>query len=535
MSMWFSDIGNGEYRNPLLFADYSDPDAIRVGDDYFMTASSFCNTPGLPILHSKDLVNWKVVNYALDNIPFDRFDKPCHGCGVWAPSIRYHDSWFYIFFPMPDEGIFVTKTRDPFGDWSEPVCILEGKGYIDPCPLWDGEKAYMVMAYAKSRIGFKSILSVAAMEPDCSKLLESPRYVFDGNINNQETIEGPKFYKRNGYYYIFAPAGGVKTGWQVVLRSKDVYGPYEYRNVMIQADTKINGPHQGALVDTQSGEEYFLHFQDVYAAGRIVHMQPVMWENDWPIIGERCSDIAGKPVMTYKKPDIGKAAFERLDAYKKEKNLPEIYSPEVSDYFLSGKLSLCWQWNANHYDNFYELTDTGLKLFALGFGDKISIADLPNLLLQKWPAPNFSFVTKMSLGHLTEGDICGIVSMGMTYCALAVLKTDDSLYLISIKGDQIFKNEVAMSKDDINEIGLYDADEIFFKYTVDYLGQDKDNVPQWRVYMSYSQDGELFENVISFNAVAGRWVGVKEGIFCYNQTSIHSNGYAVIHSHIMTE
>lgn len=259
--VWNADCGDGTYTNPILYTDYSDPDVCRVGDDYFMTASSFCNAPGLPVLHSKDLVNWKVISYAIDKIPGEHFDKPIHGHGVWAPAIRYHNDEFIIFFPMPDEGIYVVKTKDPWGKWDEPTCLFSGKGWIDPCPFWDDDgKAYMVSAFAKSRIGFKSILNLCEITPDCLQMIDEGKHIFDGNVENQETIEGPKMYKRNGYYYIFAPSGGVKQGWQTVLRSKNIWGPYEHRNVLLQKDSDTNGPHQGAWVDTQTGEDWFIHF-----------------------------------------------------------------------------------------------------------------------------------------------------------------------------------------------------------------------------------------------------------------------------------
>lgn len=334
--VWTADNGDGTYTNPILYTDYSDPDACRVGDDYFMVASSFCNAPGLPILHSKDLVNWKVISYALKKVPGEQYDKPLHGCGVWAPAIRYHGGEFIIFFPMPDEGIYVVKTKNPWGEWEEPTCLYQGKGWIDPCPFWDEDgKAYMVSAFAKSRIGFKSILNLCEITPDCLQIINEGKHIFDGNLENQETIEGPKLYKRNGYYYIFAPAGGVKQGWQTVLRSKNIWGPYEYRNVLMQKDTEVNGPHQGAWIDTPTGEDWFLHFQDVYAAGRIVHLQPMRWENDWPIIGEAAEgEICGKPVLTWKKPNVGGS-------------FPITY-PEAEDDFGGEKLGLQWQWNANH-------------------------------------------------------------------------------------------------------------------------------------------------------------------------------------------
>ena len=519
---WYADLGDGNYRNPVLYTDYSDPDAIRVGDDYFMTASSFCNTPGLPILHSKDLVNWKVINCAIKNIPYERYAAPQHGCGVWAPAIRYHGGEFIIFFPMPDEGIFVTKTRNPWGEWSEPHAIFEGKGWIDPCPFWDDDgRAYMVSAFAKSRIGFKSILHLTEMKPDCSALLDEGRHVFDGNENGQTTIEGPKLYKRNGYYYIMAPAGGVKPGWQVVMRSKNIWGPYEYKNVLVQGNTAVNGPHQGAWLDTQTGEDYFLHFQDVYAAGRIVHLQPVKWVNDWPIMGEQISGDAGQPVMTHKKPDIGDEGRKALESFKKQNGLADIYAPAVSDDFTGGKLGLQWQWNANHSDDWYELTGHGIKLMALDKAVDTSIADVPNLLLQKWAAPQFAAVTEMSADSLNEGDIAGMVSLGVEYGAVALRLRNGEKEVASISGTQTFKNEKAYSDDKITVLEKLagNVDKIFFRNRVESLPMIEKDVTRNRIYLDYSVDGVNYKNVLSYEAAAGRWVGVKNGIFACHENN----------------
>ena len=519
---WYADLGDGNYRNPVLYTDYSDPDAIRVGDDYFMTASSFCNTPGLPILHSKDLVNWKVINYAIKNIPYERYAVPQHGCGVWAPAIRYHDGEYIIFFPMPDEGIFVTKTRNPWGEWSEPHAIFEGKGWIDPCPFWDDDgRAYMVSAFAKSRIGFKSILHLTEMKPDCSALLDEGRHVFDGNENGQTTIEGPKLYKRNGYYYIMAPAGGVKPGWQVVMRSKNIWGPYEYKNVLVQGNTAVNGPHQGAWLDTQTGEDYFLHFQDVYAAGRIVHLQPVKWVNDWPIMGEQISGDTGQPVMTHKKPDIGDEGRKAIESFKKQNGLADIYAPAVSDDFTGGKLGLQWQWNANHSDDWYELTGHGIKLMALDKAVDTSIADVPNLLLQKWAAPQFAAVTEMSADSLDEGDIAGMVSLGVEYGAVALRLRNGEKEVAAISGTQTFKNEKAYSDDKITVLEKLagNVDKIFFRNRVESLPMIEKDVTRNRIYLDYSVDGVNYKNVLSYEAAAGRWVGVKNGIFACHENN----------------
>ena len=300
--VWVADNRDGTYRNPILHADYSDPDVTRVGDDFYLVASSFNAAPGLPILHSRDLVNWTIIGHALSRQPpFDVFSKPQHGNGDWAPAIRYHNETFYIFYPDPDYGIYMVKAKDPAGPWSEPLLIKAAKGWIDPYPFWDNDgRAYLVSAFARSRSGIKSILVVSRMNDEGTKLLDDGVLVFDGHEQDL-TVEGPKLYKRNGYYYISAPAGGVESGWQLALRSKNIYGPYERRVVLAQGKTNINGPHQGAWVETQSGESWFIHFHDKGAYGRVVHLQPMKWASDWPVMG-----AGGEPVLTHRKPNVGK-------------------------------------------------------------------------------------------------------------------------------------------------------------------------------------------------------------------------------------
>ncbi|HEY4108615.1 glycoside hydrolase 43 family protein, partial [Puia sp.] len=218
--VWVADRGDGTYKNPILYADYSDPDAVRVGDDYYMTASSFNCIPGLPILHSRDLVNWRIIGHALSRQePGEVYDKPEHGDGVWAPSIRYFRGEFYIYYPDPDYGIYVVTARNPAGPWSKPVLVVGGKGLIDPCPLFEedgkgGHRVWLVNAWAASRAEVNSLLTIRPLRPDGLSVAGEGRMVYDGH-DRQPTIEGPKLYKRNGYYYIFAPAGGVTTGWQL--------------------------------------------------------------------------------------------------------------------------------------------------------------------------------------------------------------------------------------------------------------------------------------------------------------------------------
>ena len=232
--VWVADNGDGTFKNPILHADYSDPDVIRVGDDFYLVASSFNAVPGLPILHSKDLVNWTIIGHVFKRqTPKDVFSKPQHGNGVWAPAIRYHEGEFYIFYPDPDFGIYMTKAKHPAGPWSEPLLIKEAKGWIDPCPLWDEDgKAYLVSALAASRSGVKSIIVVSRMSPDGTKLLDDGVMVFDGH-DKHPTVEGPKFYKRQRLLLYLRPGGWCRGGMAVgvaletdlrTLRGKDRAG-----------------------------------------------------------------------------------------------------------------------------------------------------------------------------------------------------------------------------------------------------------------------------------------------------------------------
>lgn len=515
-TMWNADLGNGMYKNPILYADYSDPDACRAGEDYFMIASSFCNAPGLPVLHSKDLVNWKVINYILPKVPEERYDKPVHGCGVWAPAIRYHDGTFFACFPMPDEGIYMSTTKDPFGTWSEPVNIRPGAGWIDPCPFWDEDgRAYLVAGVAKSRIGYKSVLHMIEMQPDGMGLIGDAKVVFDGNLNEQETIEGPKLYKRNGWYYIFAPAGGVKTGWQTVLRSRNIFGPYEYRVVMRQGDTPVNGPHQGAWVDTMTGEDWFLHFQDVYAAGRIIHLQPMSWKEDWPIIGiAKDGNDYGEPVLTYRKPNVGEAAKEA-----------EICEPDASDDFSKNTLGLQWQWNANPKEDWYKLTSEGLCLNAVKQEEKIKHGDYPNLLLQKWPAPEFICDTILSLAELKANEEAGVISMGVKYALLSFARNEEGVVEASfINGEQKYgKILVESTEETSTSLGTLafadDSETITVRMSVQRVGtqdlsEKEKNFPLEEVVFEYSTNGTDYKKAGSYMAAAGRWVGVKSGVYC---------------------
>ena len=503
--VWVSDEGNGMYRNPVLHADYSDPDVCTVGEDYFLTASSFNCTPGLPILHSKDLVNWKIVNYALKKVePVEYYNEPRHGKGVWAPSIRFHEGVYYIYWGDPDFGIFMVKTRDPYGEWDKPVLVKAGKGMIDPCPLWDDDgRVYLAHAWAGSRAKFNSVLTVCELNKEGTAVISDPVLVFDGNDGVNHTIEGAKFYKRNGFYYLFAPAGGVVSGWQLVMRSKDVYGPYEARIVMAQGKTDINGPHQGGWVDTPAGESWFLHFQDKGAYGRVLHLNPMKWVNDWPVIGvDRDGDGCGDPVSRYRKPKIGKTY--------------PIETPVESDEFDTRKLGLQWEWHANYQDVFGFTTNMG---YARIYGHELSphfknFWEVPNLLMQKFPAEEFTATAKLKVSAKDDGQLSGLIIMGWDYSWIGVEKQGEKFLL----KQAVCKDAEQGSLEQVSTLAVLEPSRKFEAGL--FPNYEREIYIRVRVSkeaycrFSYSLDGKKFtEAGTLFKARQGKWIGAKVGMF----------------------
>ncbi|WP_185232313.1 glycoside hydrolase family 43 protein [Teredinibacter franksiae] len=495
--IWQADLENGNYQNPILYADYSDPDVVRVGDDYFMTASSFNSAPGLPVLHSKDMVNWTLIGHALNKlVPENNFAIPQHGNGVWAPNIRYHNNKVWIFYPDPDYGIYMLQTEDPFKGWSEPKLILPGKGIIDPTPMWDDDgQSYLLHGWAKSRSGINNILTLHKMSADGTQVEAEGETIIDGHkLEGYRTLEGPKFYKRNGYYYVFAPAGGVPVGWQAVFRAKNIYGPYEHKSVMEQGTSLTNGPHQGAWVTTQTGEDWFFHFQSKLAHGRIVHLQPMQWVNDWPVIGEdKNRDGVGQPVTQHKKPNVG--------AIYPIKIIP------TSDTFDSPDLGKQWQWAANYKNEWYSLTDRPgyLRLFAQTDVDpeNNNLWMAPAVLFQKISGPKFIAETTIEIPESFSKGSTGLMIFGEDY-AWAGIKFNEQLQAYELGYaychnartgcGEGFRVEKTFTEKTLSlRASWFEGGGVVFSY-LDSTGR-------------YKGIGELFQ------ARRGRWVGAKIGLF----------------------
>ena len=531
---WNPNLPGGKYKNPVINADYSDPDVCRVGNDFYMTSSSFACFPGLQILHSTDLVNWKIIGAALtDDYPvlpefrgtnLDWRKRIQHGNYVWAPSIRHHDGWFYIYWGDPDQGLFMTKTQNPADTWSKPVCVKPGKGMIDCCPLWDEDgKAYLSHGCAGSRAGVKSVLFVAPMSADGTTVTGPSRIVYDGH-EDQPTIEGTKFYKRNGYYYIMSPAGGVKYGWQVILRSRNPFGPYEEYVGLAQGKSKINGPHQGAWIDTPYGEDWFLHFQDKHAYGRVVHLQPAKWVNDWLVIGDdRDGDGCGDPVTQWKKP-----------ALKATENV----QPREDDEFSATDLGLQWQFEGpySHYWYFCDANKSKLRLYGIQQPENYTnLADMQNTLMQKFPAENFTVTSKLKFipnpGNKNKGEEAGFIIKGLDYAAIKFVTTKEGCFMRFVKckdamkgGKEVVETEMPMTLveqekpytqryavDDIPQ-PRHATQDIYVRAVVKSAGIGNGITSSAQFY--YSTDGKKFTKIGSpFTVKEGKWIGAKVGYF----------------------
>jgi beta-xylosidase len=518
--VWCPDKGDGTYTNPVINADYSDPDVCvgPSGEDYYLTASSFQCIPGLPILHSRDLVNWQIVGYAIKDKLYaghreliEHYNTVQHGNGVWAPSIRYHDGQYYIYWGDPDYGVFMVKTLngDPAGEWTDPLLVIEGKGYIDTTPLWDEDgRCYLVNGWANSRAKFASVLTVRELSADGTRAIGQPVIVFDGNGTENRTCEGPKFYKRDGWYWIMCPAGGVPTGFQLAMRSKSPYGPYEHKVVLQQGKTHINGPHQGGWVHTKYGEDWFLHFQDKEAYGRVVHLNPVDWTTGWPIMGKK-----GEPVTTYRKP-------------KANGQLPTA-NPAESDEFNSPVMGKQWQWQANYDEKFGVPTAFGtFRIYNYKLPeDANNLWLVPNMLLQKTPADEFTVTTKLRFTSKADGQLGGLIMMGLDYQALVVKRVGQEFQLLKLTCHQADKG-TPQEEELITTLKPTAEDKTDYKPGIHediYLMM---KVKDSQVKFLWSLDGRTYKSCSdAFKMREGKWIGAKFGYVSVDTNAKSDRGW----------
>lgn len=487
-----------EINAQIIYADYSDPDVCEgQNGDYWLTASSFQCTPGLPILHSTNLHNWHLVNYAIETIPMPEGVAPlkdgeAHGKHVWAPSIRLHNNTYYIYWGDPDYGIWMVKTTDPEGKWDEPVLVVAGRGLIDPTPLWDEDgRCYLVNAWAASRCGFNSVLTIRELSADGTHAISSPRMVYDGQTEGNHTVEGPKLYKRDGYYYILAPAGGVEQGWQLALRSKNIYGPYESRIVFNK-----DGIHQGGLVSinnekdnlTSQDKAAFIAFQDRGPYGRIVHLLDVEWQDGWPM-------------MKHSKRDK-----------KRDSIIPEVCRQMHSS--VADSRLLTYQWHSSYRETYGFQSETGVRIYGHNVNkDFKNLWEVPNLFLKKFEEEVFCDTLQLTITAKSDGQESGFVIMGRDYIRLSAC-LQDGKFLLNLSECHDADTGTSEQTTQISTIE-----------TKRYNAGAKDNYEcklfvsircekGARCTLAYSTDGKTFQRLPkTFQARVGKWIGAKYGAF----------------------
>lgn len=468
----WGDQGNGTYINPILNADYSDPDVIRVGDKYYMVASDF-HFMGMQVLESNDMINWKLISQIYDHLDFPGWNEnQKYAGGSWAPAIRYHDNKFWVFFCTPHEGLFMSTAENPAGPWS-PLHLVQGvEKWEDPCPFWDDDgNAYL----GRSRHGAGPII-VHKMSPDGKRLLDDGVTVYTGPV-----AEGTKMFKRDGYYYMSIPEGGVESGWQTILRSKNIYGPYEKKVVLEQGSTPINGPHQGAIVNTPDDQWFFYHFQHSGTLGRVVHLQPMHWENGWPVIGvDLDRNGIGEPVYSWKKPIESS----------------EIFAPQTDDNFSSEKLSLQWQWNHNPVNEAWSLTSpTGCLTLKALKSPTFKLAR--NTITQKVMGYEGEASVTIDFANIAEGQRAGLACMGKQNRMLGV-KMEKGVKSLYISNDTTETS-----------ITTLDVEKLHLRVSMD--------VPNKKFQFSYSFDNISFTPCgDSFFINWGFWKGARVGLYSYN-------------------
>ena len=476
----WGDLGDGTYANPLLLADYSDPDVIRVGNKYYMTCSEF-HFMGMPILECEDMVNWRIIGQIFNRIDIEKFDTMNgYGDGTWAPTLRYHDGKFWMFVCMPNTGLYMSTATRPEGPWEPLYHVKDIRNWEDPCPLWDDDgNAYL----GHSVLGAGPII-LHRMSPDGKQLLDDGQKIYEGPV-----AEGTKFLKRDGYYYLSIPEGGVSTGWQMVLRSKNIYGPYEGRRCLEMGSTNVNGPHQGALVDTPDGEWWFYHFQSHSPQGRVVHMQPVVWQADgFPLIGQDYDgNGVGEPVKVWKKPSISKRS--------------KIFAPQASDKFKGGKLSPQWAWNHNPVDECWSLSQRKgwLALRAL---QASNVRSARNCLTQKTMGYKGEATVKLDYNEMKSGQRAGMVCLGRIRYAAGVE--------VQLDGSKCLYIERDGEASTLSKIVLMEKGVVFLRLTIDDVKNEH--------HFSFSFDGKFFMPIGEvFAEEDSDWKGYRIGLFTYTQ------------------
>lgn len=408
----WGDIGDNRFENPVLPMDYSDIDCIRVDTDYYAISSTLQFSPGLVILHSKDMVNWSVLGHAVHDLRqisaglnWDKMNQ--YGRGIWAGAIRFHNKKFWIYFGTPDEGYFMTTADNPSGPWSPLYHVLNEKGWDDCCPFWDEDgQGYLVGTNFQN--GYE--IHLFKLSSDGKSLIGGS----DKIIHRSNGSEANKLYKIDVYYYHLFSEEGQLGRALMMERSKNIWGPYNEIKQLSYAQKEFNEPNQGGLVQTKEGKWFFLtHHGTGDWSGRVVSLLPVTWINGWPIIGKAGQEKIGRMVWSDQKPV----------------KTNTVLLPQTSDDFSGNILSEQWEWNYQPRSDKWSLNerDGWLRLYAFKPIDSVGFFKAGNTLTQRSirTATN-EVIIKLDVSGMADGQKAGLSHFGFPeYSAIGVICNDN--------------------------------------------------------------------------------------------------------------
>lgn len=516
---WTADNGNGTYTNPLFYDEFSDPDILRVGDDYYLAGTTMHTVPGLVILHSRDLVNWENISYCFDRFDFDddafslKNHKEVYGQGIWAPAIRYANGQFYIFSNVNGKGLQCYTSKDIKGPWKHHN--MKGKIY-DLSVLFDDDgKIYAIHGYGE--------VHCTELMPDMS----GPKEETDRVIIPEGSAvgEGHHMYKINGMYYLIS-TDYKPNGRTLCSRSKSIWGPYE--TCVITADetfgyhaaplTQVQGRivpdgtkfalghvdkdatactniHQGGIVQTQTGEWYALLMMDFHSIGRTVTLAPITWKDGWPMLG--LEGNLGRAPRTWTKPNIpGTEGIKPHAPYERNEN------------FDGKQLGRVWQWNHNPDDTMWKLKGGKLQLHTMP-AEQLMWAR--NTLTQRVIGPSSITTVEMNVKNMQDGDVAGLGNINVPCSWIGIVKDGKQLTLRCFEQltNDTIDTKVTLPKGRVwlRFDGDYDNDQGHYEYSVDGVN-----------FVKAGGMTKLSYQLISFQ-------GSRMSLFAFNKNG-HNGGYA---------
>lgn len=480
---------DGMYYNPVLPADFSDLDCILVGKDYYAITSTFQYSPGVAVLHSKDLVNWNIIGHAVEDIRqigsdmnWDRMNR--YGRGIWAGTIRYHDGKFYVLFGTPEEGFFTTWAEKPEGPWAPLTNILPEPGWDDCSAIWDEKgQAYFIGTHFKG--GYKTY--IFKMAPDCSSIDTGSATL----VNQGDGREASKLIKVNDWYYLIYSK--VENGIRFVVgkRTKNIAGSWSEEKQLMAYNRESNEPNQGGIIEGPDGKWYFLtHHGRGDWEGRVASLLPVSWINDWPVMGKVGEDGLGYMVWSGEMPIKKK--------YKRKKNF--------FDDFKTKKLDVNWEWNYYPRNEMWSLTEKKghLRMRAVKPLADNNLKKIPNILTQRiYRTPHSEVTVKMDVQKMETGQIAGLCHYAKTWTYIGISHTNGSLNIVFNEDGKSETTKIEHTK------------TIWFRSVWGLDGLNR---------FSYSTDGKSFtEFGTPYQFTWGDYRGTRVGIFTCNEKN--ENGY----------